>query len=158
MKFLLILLMLLSVGCKSLTPIEDASDTPTICPEMLGTWYTDVTVENTQDGRKRDIVQISRDFNGSAYLKGVSIYYETGEVRNWEFSSHWSCSDGTYSELNEWGDTHFKILQFQSDTTVLFDENNNLNAPEPIQILEKRTLTSHRDLSIYKQLEQFFGL
>jgi hypothetical protein len=41
---------------------------------------------------------------------------------------------------------------------VLFDQNNNLNAPEPVQVLEQRVLTSHRDLAISKQLEKFFGL
>ena len=158
MRFFPILLILFLVGCKSTLQKESASESTRICPEMLGVWYTDVTVQNTQDGKKRDIVQISRKPDGSAYLKGVSIYYETGEVRGWEFPSNWSCDNGIYSELNEWGDTHFKIVEFQDGTTVLFDQNNNLNAPEPVQLLEQRVLTSHRDLVIYKQLEKFFGL
>jgi hypothetical protein len=158
MRFFPILLMLFLVGCKSTPQKEIGSEATTICPEMLGVWYTDVTVQNAQDGIKRDIVQISRKPDGSAYLKGVSIYYETGEVRDWEFPSSWSCANGTYSELNERGDTHFKIIEFQDGTTVLFDQNNNLNALEPIQVLEQRVLTSHRDLAIYKQLEKFFGL
>jgi len=158
MKFFPILLMLSLVGCKSTPQKESTLADPEICPEMVGTWYTDVTVENAQDGKKRDIIQIKRESNGLAYLKGVSIYYETDEVRDWEFPSKWSCGNGTYSELNEWGDTHFKIVEFQADTTILFDENNNLNAPKPVEVVEKRMLTSHRDLAIYKQLEQFFGL
>ena len=154
MKFFPILLVLFFLGCNSPPHKENQK----ICPEMVGTWYIDVTVENTQIGRKRDIVQINRESNGSAYLKGVSIYYKTGEVRDWEFPSNWSCANGTYSEINEWGDTHFKIIEFQAGTTVLFDENNNLNAPEPVQILERSVLASHRDLANYKQLEQFFEL
>jgi len=150
--------MLFLIGCKSTPQKEIGSEATTICPEMLGVWYTDFTVQNAQDGKKRDIVQISRKADGSAYLKGVSIYYETGEVRDWEFPSGWSCANGIYLELNEWGDTHFKIIEFQEGTTVLFDQNNNLNALDPIQVLEQRVLTSHRDLAIYKQLEKFFGL
>lgn len=158
MRFFPIFLMVFLVGCESTPQKEIASEVAAICPEMLGVWYTDVTVQNTQDGKKRDIVQISRKPDGSAYLKGISIYYETGEVRDWEFPSNWSCANGTYSELNEWGDTHFKIIEFQDGTTVLFDQNNNLNAPKPVQVVEQRVLTSHRDLAIYKQLEKFFGL
>lgn len=158
MRFFPILVILLLVSCKSTPQKEGASEAANICPEMLGVWYTDVTVYNVQDGKKRDIVQINRKADGSAYLKGVSIYYKNNEVRDWEFPSKWSCDKGTYSELNEWGDTHFKIIEFQDDTTVLFDQNNNLNAPEPIKVVEQRVLTSHRDLTNYRQLEKFFGL
>lgn len=158
MKLIPIILVLFLVGCKSAPTKKIASEAPAICPEMVGTWYTDVTVENTKEGKKRDIVQINRKANGFAYLKGASIYYKTGEVREWEFPSKWSCANGTYSELNEWGDTHFKIIEFKVGSTVLFDENNNLNAPRPVQFIEKSVLNSHRDLAIHNKLEQFFGL
>ena len=49
---------------------------------MIGIWFTDVTVNNTNDGRKRDITRIERKADGSAYLEGISMYYSTDEVVN----------------------------------------------------------------------------
>jgi len=111
-----------------------------ICPEMVGTWFTDVTVQNLHDGKKRDITRLERNSDGTAYLRGISIYVDSNEVNNWEFPSQWSCDGGWYIESNEWGLTSFKIVKFEKDKNILFDQKNNFNAPEPIKLIERKFL------------------
>ena len=129
-----------------------------VCSKMLGTWFTDVTVNNVNDGRKRDITRLERKADGSAYLKGVSVYYKTNEIVDWEFSSKWSCDGAWYVESNEWGYTSLKIVSLGDTKNILYDERNNLNAPVPIEIMETRTINSSDKLISNPAVSSFLGL
>ncbi len=142
MKYLSLFLAITLSGCAGEYAFEKRKfkqgDT---CPEMVGTWFTDVTVQNAHDGKKRDITRLERNSDGTAYLRGTSIYFDTNEVNNWEFPSKWSCDKEWYIESNEWGYTSFKIVKFEKDENVLFDAKNNLSAPEPVNLIERKSLT-----------------
>ncbi len=157
MKKVTILLVVFLSSCMSMPEKQSASEMM-ISEAMQGTWFTDTTVMSMNDGKKRDVVRIDRHADGTAYLKGVSIYYKTGKVEDWEFHSKWWCEGDWYVEENDWGKTRFKVKALTADATILFDEDNNMNAPEPIDILEQRELTSLSDLSFEKQLREFLGI
>lgn len=159
MRFLAICLAVFLTGCAGIDTKESGSAlSEQICDEMIGTWFTDTTVINSEYGKKRDLVRIDRKPDGTAYLKGISIYYDSNEFNDWEFPSQWSCDGDWYAEKNEWGETYFKVSSFEIDKTVLFDAKNNLGAPEPVEIYELHTLSSHLDLPIASQISTFLGL
>jgi len=106
------------------------------CTELNGTWFTDVTVENKESGKKRDITRIDRKVDGSAYLRGISIYLDTGKISFWDFPSKWSCDKEWYVEKNEWGYTAFKISKVTKNKIEYIDSQNNLNAETPNIITE----------------------
>ncbi len=141
MKYLSLFLAIILSGCAGQYAFEKGKfKQGETCPEMVGTWFTDVTVQNTHGGKKRDITRLERNSNGTAYLRGTSIYLDTNEVNNWEFPSQWSCDGEWYIESNEWGYTSFKIVKLGKDENILFDKKNNLNAPKPIKLIERKTL------------------
>lgn len=120
------------------------------CKGMNGVWYTDVTVSDKQDGTVRHITKLVRNNDGTAFLKGLSIYLDKNENSPWEFSSKWSCKDNWYVEKNEWGYTAFKILSLGSEN-LLKDQRGNLGSG-PIDIVEKNSLEL-KDAFI----EKYFG-
>lgn len=129
-----------------------------ICLEMVGTWFTDITVNNTNDGRKRDITRLDRKADGTAYIKGISIYYKTNEIVDWEFASKWSCDGEWYVESNQWGYTAFKIISFEDGKNNLMDERNNLSAPKPTKLVEVKKLSEYQNLKKMPKISKFLGL
>ena len=128
-----------------------------VCAEMVGTWYTDVTVQTEKDGKKRDVTKLVRKADGSAYLRGLSVFYDTQGVSYWDFPSQWSCDGDWYVEANEWGYTAFRIISLGYAENVLLDERNNLGAAQPIELIEKRTLSSASDLLQIPEVEAHFN-
>ncbi len=158
-RLIIILSITLASGCASQYAFEKSKFTEgSVCQEMIGTWFTDVTVLNQNDGKKRDITRLDRKADGTAYLKGISVYYKNQEVVDWEFPSKWSCDGEWYVESNEWGYTSFKIVSLQNEENVLFDERNNLNAPTPVNLIERKALNSSDSLVQNRAVREFLGL
>ena len=159
MRLIVILSVILLASCSTKSALEKSSyQEGKVCSEMIGTWFTDVTVNNITDGRKRDITRLERKADGSAYLKGISVYYKTNEVVDWEFPSKWSCDGDWYVESNEWGSTFFKIVSLGETKNTLFDQKNNLNAPAPIEIIETKTIDMNDKLIRNPAVSKFLGL
>jgi len=147
LKYLSLFLVITLSGCSGKYAFEkEKFNQGDICPEMVGIWFTDITIQNAHDGKKRDITRLERSSDGKAYLRGISIYFDTNEVNNWEFPSQWSCDGDWYVESNEWGYTSFKIVKFEKDENLLFDAKNNLSAPEPVNLIERKTLNDANKL------------
>ncbi len=159
MRLVAILLAVLTSGCATQYAFEKSKYSEgSVCQEMVGTWFTDVTVQNKIDGKKRDITRLDRKADGTAYLKGISVYYKTNEVVDWEFPSKWSCDGDWYVESNEWGYTSFKIISLDESRNVLLDERNNLNGPSPINVIESTSLNSADNLIRNPAIKEFLGL
>ncbi|GAB2198958.1 hypothetical protein [Sessilibacter sp. MAH4] len=158
-KFLLILLF--SLSSLSFAEYEFEKEKfkeNSICPELIGVWFTDVTVKNKFDGLKRDITRLERKANGTAYLKGISIYFQSNEVSDWEFPVKWSCHEGWYVESNEWGYTAFKLVSTGPGENVMHDDRNNLNATTPITFSERNTLDMSDKFLQKAPVKNFLGL
>ena len=141
MKRILALAALAIAGCAGPYAFEKQHfSAGNICPELVGTWFTDVTVENRHHGAKRDITKLERRADGTVFITGVSVYFSDRKLRRWSFSSEWSCDGEWYVELNEYGYTAFKILTMGSGVNRMLDERNNMSAPKPITLIERRKL------------------
>jgi hypothetical protein len=127
------------------------------CKEMVGTWFTDVSVENQDEGAYRHITKIVRKSDGKAYLKGLSINIGTGEISPWEFPSTWSCKNYWYVEKNEWGYTAFRIKAFGATQNILVDELKNLRAESAIRVLELKSLNLEDRLYQNQRIRNYFG-
>ena len=159
MKYLLLLL--LTVTSTSLADYgfeKSKFKEGRICPEMVGIWFTDVTVKNTKSGLKRDVTRLERSKDGTAKLKGLTFYLDEDKVTDWEFETRWSCDGEWYVESNQWGYTAFKVVSFNSDQIVLFDKLNNLKAPKPGNITELRRLSDHDRLKENATIAAFLKL
>jgi len=110
-----------------------------ICDEMVGTWYTDITVDSNEYGKQRHITKLIRHPDGTAKLKGLTIYLDLKDSSVWEFPSDWSCNKDWYTEKNEWGYTSFKILSL-GDENVLKDERSNLNKSK-VTLVERKVIS-----------------
>lgn len=134
MRFLLLFLFLTGCASTSYEFERGKYDSGQVCPELVGVWYSDMTVRTKSDGRVRYITQVSRDADGTGYLKGIGFYQAGSEVQVWEFPMTWRCDYDWYTEKNEWGYTAFKI-QSISDSIIYVDELKNLGV-EPYAIIE----------------------
>ena len=98
-----------------------------VCSEMVGTWYTDITINSNNKNITRYITKLTRNSDGSAYLKGVNLHLSENKAETWEFPSKWSCNNKWYTEKNEWGYTSFKIISLGKNNK-LKDERANLSS------------------------------
>ena len=128
------------------------------CKEMVGVWFTDVTVQNQEDGLHRFITRLDRDIDGSAKLKGLSINFSTGKTNPWEFASTWSCKNDWYVEKNQWGYTAFRIKSFGASQVTLIDELRNLGGESAMAIQEVKSLNLQEKIFQNANVREFFGL
>ena len=128
------------------------------CAELSGTWFTDITVRNKESGYKRDITRIDRKLDGTAYLRGMSIYLDTGKISFWDFPSKWSCDRKWYVEKNEWGYTAFKINKITSKRIEYIDTQNNLNAKTNNVIVEIKIPKNTMQLKSNKKAAEILEL
>ncbi len=110
-----------------------------ICPDLVGTWYTD-TVTRPQQGPKRDIALIKRKADGTVDLKLVSVYFSKNTIVDKELQNTWSCDGEWYTETNEWGSVDFRIVTVSEEKNILFDEHNHFKSFKPVNIYEKTSL------------------
>ena len=159
MRFITAVMLTMLSGCASDFSAEQSKfQYGQVCQEMVGIWFTDVTVENVADEKKRDITRLHRKVDGSAYLKGVSVYYTTNEIVEWEFAIDWSCDGKWYVESREWGETSFKVISLGKTRNILSDIRNNWNASTPIKIVEKRSLNTKDDVLDSPSVRDFLEL
>jgi len=150
---LVVILILSLAGCAGMGDQFEKSryQAGEVCPELVGVWYNDFTVQTKSDGPARHINQIQRAADGTGYLKGITFYDAGTDVRLWEFPMTWRCDGEWYTEKNEWGYTSFKIKSVGKNI-VYIDERYNLGT-EPYIVI---------DFDVYappnEKIREYFGL
>jgi hypothetical protein len=111
-----------------------------VCEDMVGTWFTDVIIQEPNVGEIRHITKLERRLDGSAVLKGITFHRDGSAPGRWSFPSEWSCDREWYVEKNEWGYTAFRISDITAQEILLLDEQNNLSAGKKSFIRERPIL------------------
>ena len=122
---------------KDIEPIATSGD---ICPELVGTWYSDTTARMPGVGRQRNIVLIKRKQDGTVDLKIVTVFFGRERIIDSEANATWSCDGSWYREHYDSVDLEFKILSVSDDKNVLRDTHNTLKSVHPKRIYEKKSL------------------